>query len=260
MLLLSVWLSAVALEPSNGACSAERISPWVGQLSRTVEEVTDTCPPFSLPAGYIQREDLVAALDAVRASNPTVCDLFAALGDGQRRVLEGDDLAWFLRENGMELGILPLDELRRVEANGAEVTLKFDYAGGRTRRSVELPEGRVAVYNEASDSVEWKKVGGHTLSVAETVHLSVSDQGITGINAGDIKVPWGLLRFDLSLSTQCEDSPRDATEDGMPLLKLDDTGQPLVENGSYVREQYDSWAIIEAGGTRSEQGVPHLGQ
>jgi hypothetical protein len=260
MLLLYALLFAVGLEPSNGTCSADGVTPWVGQLSRTVEEVADSCPPFALPEGYIQRVDLVEALDAVRASNPTVCDLFAALADGQRRVLEGADLAWFLRENGMELGILPLDELRSVEANGADVTLKFDFEGGARRRNVELPEGRVAVYNEASGSVEWRQVGGHTLSVAETVNLTVSEEGITGINKGDIKVPWGILSFNLSLSTQCEDSLRDATEAGMPLIRLNEDGQPLVENGSYVREQYDSWAIIEAGGNRSEQGVPHLGQ
>lgn len=263
MLLLSLMLgSPVAMAAQCDTPTGSEVAGDIGEVldgkTWEVDEST-ACDPFVLPAGEIGREQLTSALDAVRASNPSICDLFSALGDGQERSLSGGDLAWFMRENGLDLGLLPLDELTSVVASGSTITLNFDFENERDTTKVKIPKGRVPVFNIDTGSIDYEKVGGHTLVVSDEVVLNISDSGVSSVREGDIKVPWGFFTFDLSLATECEDAPSPALENGNPVVATDENGEPISGDNGWEIEYYDSWAVISAGGQSSRMGVPRLG-
>ena len=146
--LLTIWVLGTV--QASGICQ-ERVCSLAEDVAAVLEvapSVQDEAQPFEtpvgLPPGTLSLEDLERALEALAQDGGTINDFFALLADGQERVLSGEMLRDALEEHSADLSFLPMAQLLRIESDGAELKVLFDF-GGKHSMDVALPTGSITV-------------------------------------------------------------------------------------------------------------------
>lgn len=220
---------------------------------------------IELPAGTLNATHIKSLLDSITKKGGSFTQIFPMMADGKSRVLPGDTLRELLKDYETDMSFLPLENLKEIRSDGKNVDLVFDF-GGQNTKNVKIP-GTTSLILESSNLVDpysasnpntiKKKTGtSETLRISNTVRFSIDKNGITGLRKGDIKASWFLGWANINIrSAQGE---KVATVDNKPVIRADEAGNPIIEDGHYVPETYNDWLIITAPATHIEIGVPAI--
>lgn len=249
----------------NDPCSSERTSPDC--TSRDPSPLRFHCEDnIDMRAGILSTETVSGLIDAFRAKKMSPRIFLRQLLDGGVYTLPGETLRVVLKKDITRSEVLAqvLNKLNRLELKDGCLSAFFSSSKSKSRIFVQVPTAVKWVIcskhpdpylvHELNRPIESKQ-RGRKFSLASTVRLSVSEQGIMSIAKGDVLLK-ELVNLNVNAST-CRIEGKVATnKKGFPYLKVDKkTSKPLIVDGRYQPQVYDEWLKISVFGRTSFIGL-----
>jgi len=221
--------------------------------------------PFVVPQGELPFSSVVDIVEGVKSRELNARDLLASMvRDGAPRSIQGEILRAVLQHdlplNGVAAQVL--GKIRSVELKDNVLAVHFNTKG---RYTITLPATKKWVLHSKNREnpflvhrlnrpVESAREA-RKFSLAPTVRLNVTDEGITSICKGDVMVK-SLIKLNVDMNT-CRAEGKMATDrSGRPYLIIDNkTRKPLVVRGKYQPQVFDEWLRVAVFGYKTWVGL-----
>ena len=212
---------------------------------------------WTLPEGALSEQDILDAIEHLRNEGGSLATVFGLLGDGKSRFLEGNVVQALILQSGAALGILPLDALQAVVIEDNVMEFRFDFGGAD---SLEIRTPKSTVLALRNGRLKKYPTGGDRIEVNQRVRFNLDETGVTGVQVGGLTGHAFIFSADLDVRTVRDENRMDMHE-GFPVVGIDETGAPLMENGEYKTTTYDDWMVISTSDDPADDtwiGIPPL--
>eukprot|EP00470_Lotharella_oceanica_P008993 CAMPEP_0170197968 /NCGR_PEP_ID=MMETSP0040_2-20121228/67656_1 /TAXON_ID=641309 /ORGANISM="Lotharella oceanica, Strain CCMP622" /LENGTH=362 /DNA_ID=CAMNT_0010447791 /DNA_START=165 /DNA_END=1250 /DNA_ORIENTATION=+ len=231
--------------------SQSTVDPPDGSSKHESPKHVDSNSLHVIPRGKLPFSSVVNLIEGVKSKQLSARDLLASMvRDGAARSIQGEILRAVLQHDldphGMAAQVL--GKIRSVELKDNVLAINFN----TTRRYIiTMPASKKWVLhsknrkdpflvhrqNRAYESAREAR----KFSLAPTVRLNVTEEGITSIAKGDVMVK-SLIKLNVDMNTQRAEGKIATDRSGRPYLIVDKkTKRPLVVGGKYQPQIFDEW-------------------